>query len=75
MNDASLVQAIIAMGKSMQLKLVAEGVENSSHEIFLAAHGCEYAQGFYYSKPIPANEIEKLFKADDRSKLRHIKLA
>jgi len=75
MSDASLVQAIIAMGKSMQLKLVAEGVENSSHEIFLAAHGCEYAQGFYYSRPLPADEIEKLFDSDARSKLRHIKLA
>jgi len=60
MEDAALVQAIIAMGKSMNLKLIAEGVENGSHEIFLAAHGCEYAQGFYYSKPIPAEELEAL---------------
>jgi len=74
MSDASLVQAIIAMGKSMQLKLVAEGVENGSHEIFLAAHNCEYAQGYYYSRPLPADEIEKLFNTDDRSKLRHIRL-
>ena len=61
MEDASLVQAIIAMGKSLNMKLIAEGVENGSHEIFLSAHGCEYAQGYYYSKPVPADEIEKLF--------------
>ena len=61
MEDASLVQAIIAMGRSLGLKLIAEGVENGSHEIFLSAHGCEYAQGFYYSKPVPASGIEKLF--------------
>jgi diguanylate cyclase (GGDEF)-like protein len=61
MEDAALVQAIIAMGKSLQLETVAEGVENSSHEIFLSAHGCDYAQGYYYSKPLPAQEVEKLF--------------
>lgn len=61
MGDAALVQAIIAMAKSLKLKLVAEGVENGSHEIFLTAHGCDLAQGFYYSKPLPAGEIEKLF--------------
>jgi EAL domain-containing protein (putative c-di-GMP-specific phosphodiesterase class I) len=61
-GDASLVQAIIAMGKSLQLKLIAEGVEDGSQEIFLANHGCEYAQGFYYYKPLPADEIENLYK-------------
>jgi len=74
-GDASLVQAIIAMGKSLQLKLIAEGVENGSHEIFLTAHGCEYAQGFYYSKPLPADEIEKLFNSNDEGILRHFKQA
>jgi diguanylate cyclase (GGDEF)-like protein len=59
-EDAALVQAIIAMGKNLKLKLIAEGVENRSHETFLTRHGCEYAQGFYYSKPVPANEIEKM---------------
>jgi len=66
MEDAALVQAIIAMGKSLNLKLIAEGVENSSHEIFLRAHGCEYAQGYYYSKPVPADEIEKLFSINNK---------
>ena len=65
MEDAALVQAIIAMGKNLNLKLIAEGVENSSHEIFLNAHGCEYAQGYYYSKPVPADEIEKLFSINN----------
>lgn len=59
-NDAALVQAIIAMGKSLNLKLVAEGVENGSHEIFLSAHGCDYAQGYYYSKPVTADKLEAL---------------
>lgn len=74
MEDATLVQAIIAMGKSLNLKLVAEGVENGSHEIFLAAHGCEYAQGFYYSKPVPADEIEKMFIDKNKQRRKNIKL-
>ena len=75
MADAALVQAIIAMGKQLQLKLVAEGVENGSHEIFLAAHNCDYAQGHYYSKPLPAEEIEKLFTANRGGSLGNIKSA
>jgi diguanylate cyclase (GGDEF)-like protein len=74
MEDATLVQAIIAMGKSLNLELIAEGVEFNSHEIFLSAHGCEYAQGFYYSKPLPAEEIEELYSDTDRERRKHIKL-
>ena len=72
MADAALVQAIIAMGKKLQLKLIAEGVENGSHEIFLAAHNCDYAQGHYYSKPLPADEIEKLFTTNSDGSISNI---
>lgn len=75
MADAALVQAIIAMGKKLQLNLVAEGVENGSHEIFLAAHNCDYAQGHYYSKPLPAEEIEKLFTSNNDGSIGNIKYA
>ncbi len=74
MEDAALVQAIIAMGTSLQLKLVAEGVEDSSHEIFLAAQGCHLAQGYYYSKPIPAEDIEKMLIDTDKKQRKNIKL-
>jgi len=74
MENATLVQAIIAMGKSLKLKLIAEGVETGSHEIFLQAHGCEYAQGYYYSKPIPADMIEKLLIDKDAERRKNIKL-
>ncbi|HEB83126.1 MAG TPA: EAL domain-containing protein [Gammaproteobacteria bacterium] len=60
MEDAALVNAIITMGRNLNMKLIAEGVENGSHEIFLSAHGCEYAQGFYYAKPLPADELEAM---------------
>ena len=74
MEDATLVQAIISMGKSLNLELVAEGVELGSHELFLSAHGCDYAQGFYYSKPLPAEEIEKLYSDKGRNLRNNIKL-
>lgn len=74
MEDAALVQAIIAMGKSLRLKLIAEGVENGSHEIFLAAHGCEYAQGYYYSKPVSAQDIEKMLVDKDEQRRKNLKL-
>jgi diguanylate cyclase (GGDEF)-like protein len=74
MEDATLVQAIISMGKSLNLELVAEGVELGSHELFLSAHGCEYAQGFYYSKPLPAEEIEKLYRDKASDRRNNIKL-
>jgi len=61
MEDATLVQAIIAMGKSLNLKLIAEGVEQKTHEAFLSEHGCEFAQGYYYSRPVPPEEIEARF--------------
>jgi diguanylate cyclase (GGDEF)-like protein len=73
-EDATLVKAIIAMGKSLNLELIAEGVELDSHEAFLSAYGCEYAQGFYYSKPLPADGIEKLYRDKDRDRRKNIKL-
>ncbi len=74
MEDAALVQAIIAMGKSLNLKLIAEGVEHGSHEIFLKAHGCEYAQGYYYSKPVSAEDIEKMLIDKDEQRRKNLKL-
>ncbi len=61
MEDAALVQAIISMGQSLGLKLVAEGVESHSHEVFLQAHDCTIVQGYRYSRPVPAKEIQTFF--------------
>ena len=56
-NDASLVIAIIAMGKSMNLKLVAEGVETHEQYHFLTSNGANIIQGFLFSKPVVAEEL------------------
>jgi EAL domain-containing protein (putative c-di-GMP-specific phosphodiesterase class I) len=59
-NDASIVQAIIAMARSMQLRVVAEGVETEEQLTFLRTHGCEAVQGYLFSRPVPAEEAREL---------------
>jgi len=57
-NENTLVGAIIAMGLSLGLEIVAEGVELPSHLAALQRMGCQYAQGFYFSRPVPAEEFD-----------------
>jgi len=59
-NDASLVIAIIAMGKSMNLNLVAEGVETHEQYRFLTDNGATVIQGYLFSKPVPVEELRPL---------------
>jgi diguanylate cyclase (GGDEF)-like protein/PAS domain S-box-containing protein len=56
-HDAAIVRAIIALGRSMQLTVIAEGVENLEQQQFLADEGCEQIQGFIVSLPLPAEEF------------------
>jgi EAL domain-containing protein (putative c-di-GMP-specific phosphodiesterase class I) len=59
-TDASLVEAVVLIGHSLQLKLVGEGVETEQHYNYLKSLGCDYGQGYYISKPIAADELIKL---------------
>ncbi|MGZ3158466.1 MAG: EAL domain-containing protein, partial [Burkholderiaceae bacterium] len=59
-HDAAIVTAIIAMAHSLRLKVTAEGVDSAEQVAFLKAHGCLTAQGFYYSKPVPAQAFTEL---------------
>lgn len=63
-DDMAITRAIIALGKSLNLKLIAEGVETQEQRDFLEATGCDYIQGYFYSRPIPGDEIEELLKAN-----------
>jgi len=60
-NDTALVTAIIAMAASLHLEVIAEGVETLQQADFLMTLGCHEAQGFYYSKAVPADTFSKLF--------------
>jgi EAL domain-containing protein (putative c-di-GMP-specific phosphodiesterase class I) len=59
-NDASLIIAIIAMGRSMKLQLVAEGVETHEQYHFLTQQGANVIQGYLFSKPVPIAEFKPL---------------
>jgi len=58
-----LAQAIISLGHSLKLKVVAEGVETAAQLRFLKAHRCDEAQGFYFSKPVPPEKFGRLLAA------------
>lgn len=58
-DDAAITRTIISLGHSLNLKVIAEGVETKDHEKFLADHGCDEVQGFRYSKPVPEDEFWK----------------
>jgi diguanylate cyclase (GGDEF)-like protein len=59
-DQAGVVRAIISMGHSLQLGLVAEGVETEEQAHFLREHGCELAQGWLFGRPMPRNEFSAL---------------
>ena len=56
-EDCNLVKAIIAMSHSLGLTVVAEGVETKEQHTLLNELGCDFMQGFYFSKPIPAEQF------------------
>jgi diguanylate cyclase (GGDEF)-like protein len=67
-DDAAIVKAIIALARTLRLKVVAEGVENHQQERFLKELGCHFIQGYYVSKPLDADSFKKqiLRPSDDQ---------
>ncbi|QYJ78969.1 putative bifunctional diguanylate cyclase/phosphodiesterase [Shewanella acanthi] len=59
-SSANLVKAIVMMGQSLEMKLVAEGIETEAQWHFLQALGCHYGQGYWISKPLPFDELSEL---------------
>lgn len=61
-DSATIVSAILAMGKELNIKTLAEGVETPEQLQFLKERECHYVQGFYYSRPVPAIEFARFLK-------------
>ena len=68
-QDAQLISAIISLGKSLDLNIVAEGVETIAQLQFLKAHQCEEGQGFLFSKAVAADEFAQLLQTGHPSLL------
>ena len=56
-DDAAITSAIISMAKSLNLRVIAEGVENEAQMSFLREHQCDEIQGYYFSKPLPVDKV------------------
>jgi diguanylate cyclase (GGDEF)-like protein len=66
-DDATIVRAIIQLGKSLGMQVIAEGVETIEQEAYIISEGCHEGQGYLYSKPLPARELLAYLKQAQRS--------
>ena len=62
-DDMAITEAILALGKTLGVTIVAEGVETVEQQAFLKRHACHEMQGFYFSRPIPPEEFERFYRA------------
>jgi diguanylate cyclase (GGDEF)-like protein/PAS domain S-box-containing protein len=63
-DETTIVSAIISMGRSLHLRVIAEGVETAEDLAFLQDHECDEAQGYYFSRPVPADQFAALLTTD-----------
>ncbi len=63
-EDSAIIRAMIQLAQALRLNMVAEGVEVQQQLEYLVSCECQYAQGFFWSKPVPADEFEKMLKAN-----------
>jgi diguanylate cyclase (GGDEF)-like protein/PAS domain S-box-containing protein len=68
-GDATIVSAMINIGKSLNQRVIAEGVETRAQLNFLQHHGCNEGQGYYFSRPVVAEQAEKLIEAALRERV------
>ena len=61
-SDKAIVSTIIAMAKSLNLDVIAEGVETEAQKIFLTKKGCIHYQGYLFGKPMPIEQFEAQLK-------------
>jgi len=65
-DDITIVSAIINLGRSLKLRVVAEGVETAEELAFLKTQNCDEAQGYFFSHPLPADQFAKLLTTDEQ---------
>ena len=65
-SDRAIASAVISLGQKLSLRVIAEGVETDEQVAFLRDNNCDEIQGYHFSKPIPAREVEELLKMNSR---------
>jgi EAL domain-containing protein (putative c-di-GMP-specific phosphodiesterase class I) len=63
-NDAAIIRAIVTLGHSLNLSVVAEGVETAEQLARLRAEGCDEVQGYYFGRPMPAEDFVAMLRSD-----------
>ncbi len=61
-EDQRIVKAIIELAHTLGMKVVVEGIENKKMVDMIASYGCDYMQGYYFAKPLPVFEFQKLLR-------------
>lgn len=74
-NDRTIVAAIIAMAHSLEIEVIAEGIETEEQLDLLVAQKCDHYQGYYFSKPVPVSDIEILLKQPLPKKIHALRIA
>tara|TARA_Y100000748_G_scaffold294255_1_gene284708 strand:- start:6098 stop:8158 length:2061 start_codon:yes stop_codon:yes gene_type:complete len=70
-DDATIVRAIIQLGRSLNMQVIAEGVESAEQEAYITAQGCNEGQGYYYSRPLSASAFNDWIRSYNASKRQH----
>ena len=70
-DETTIVTAVIGMGRSLKLRVVAEGVETQQQLAFLQEHECDEAQGYYFSRPVLPQQFAKLLELGISSSVLH----
>ena len=68
-EDGAIVDAVIGLGKSLRIDVIAEGIETRAQHDSLVALGCKYGQGFLYSRPMAATEVGRICAGDAKGRL------
>jgi diguanylate cyclase (GGDEF)-like protein/PAS domain S-box-containing protein len=65
-DDATIALAVIGLAHNLRMSAIAEGVETAEHARVLRAYGCDAIQGYFFSKPVPAEEMARMLREDRR---------
>jgi EAL domain-containing protein (putative c-di-GMP-specific phosphodiesterase class I) len=60
LNTAPIIKTIIDMGTNLNLNIIAEGIENKKQLEFLKENGCDFGQGYFFSRPLPVDDVIKI---------------